>query len=112
MPQTNKKFIEEKVIKQVSEKGLENYILFKRPDVCVKDFLMQDCIGNFHRLKELNLEKLVITALREQRDMICETLEVTLADFVTKVSYKDEKYRIKMYVYEYLAEAIKEIKNN
>jgi len=58
------------------------------------------------------LEQFLTDVLTQQRDMICEKLEFTLADFVTKVSYKDEKYRIKMYVYEYLAEAIKEIKNN
>lgn len=30
------------------------FVVFIRPSSCVRDFLVQDCNGNYHRLQEIN----------------------------------------------------------
>jgi len=52
-----KKRVEKKLKAQredLLKKIEEGFIIFERPISCVRDFLAQDCEGNYHKLKEIN----------------------------------------------------------
>jgi len=56
-------------------KVIKEFIIFRRPSCCVRDFLAQDCNGNYHKLQEINPKDIFQAQNQDLLEKIDESLE-------------------------------------
>lgn len=55
------------------------YIIFKRPSCCVRDFLAQDCEGNYHKIQEINPNDILVYEKQKEIELIKKAFKTFVA---------------------------------